>query len=978
MSPHFSPDGETIAFTWRHEGANDIFVVRAAGGAPVQLTHGPSTSAYDNLVTGWTPDGGSVLFLSHRNAALRKHFETYAVPTTGGLATPLGIDHSGLSSMSPDGARIAYDWSFRNLGGDRWKRYRGGQAGEIFIYDLLRRRLDRVTTWIGTDTAPMWWRNRIYFLSDRGPEQRLNIWSIDLDSRAVRQITHFMDYDIDMPSIGPGGIAFQEGGRVHLIDLPSETVHDVQITTSEPTIRPRKVVSGVNFLRLQDIASTPDFALGKSPRVAYVSAHGDLFAVGPDGSSVNVTRTAGVEEDHPSVSPDGKALAFITDADGEQQVAILPLNAASQPRTITHFQSGVLYTPLWSPDGRRLVVADANKRLWIIGAETGHVEQVASDPYAEIHDAAFSPDGQSLAYSTTRSNGNRAIHMRFLESGEDVVLSSPLESDHDPAFTSDGKSIFFVSARREYPFVSDRDHEGTIATLWSDGLYRALAPRGAHDRIEIFQTSAQEVPEKIVGGISNLAIKNNILFYHETALNGIDGKLPGQIDRLHAFNVTSVADQVISTEVDDYILSPDGTEALVASGDDLKLITIRNGLQRKTRTISLSKLKIQIDPDADHREMFEQAWRLDRDLFWDPKLNGVDWSAIHDRYALLVSRLRSQEDMTYLLGEMQGELSASHMFITPGPVDTGSPRTTTALIGVDFVLDSTSGRYRMAHIYRGDATRERFRAPLWNPAFDVQDGDYLLAVDGDQLQAPDDPYRLLTNKKGTLRLTVSRNPDGPARTIHVIPIDDESEIRKLDWIEINRTIVNKFSGGQIGYIYLSDFNELGSEDFLRQYYAQIGKGGLVIDVRDNLGGFASQWVLGALRRLQAGVFRNREGAEVALPESVSPRKIVTVTDIFSSSDGDQFPYYFSLWHMGPVVGERTWGGVRGIKGQWRLIDATAVTIPKDSLLTPDGDQIIENKGSEPSIAIDDNPAMRRVGHDVQLEKAVSVAQSMSQ
>lgn len=975
LSPHFSPNGDSIAFTWRRAGANDVFIVPTTGGVPVQLTHGPSTGAYDNLVTGWSPDGRNVLFLSHRAAALRKHFETFIVKVTGGLATPLGIDHSGLSSMSPDGSQIAYDWSFRNLGGDYWKRYRGGQAGEIFIYDLHRNKLSRLTDWAGTDTAPMWWQNRIYFLSDRGPEGRLNIWSIDLDSKKTRQITHFKDYDIDMPSIGPGGLAFQEGGRLHLIDLPSETVHDIQISTSELAKQSQTTVDGTRFIRLMDIASRPDFAAGDASGTGYISAHGDLFALRSSSTPTNLTHTSGIDEDHPAVSPDGADLAYTTDVEGEQEVAILHLNAPERPRIVTHFKSGVLYTPHWSPDGKSLMVTDTNKQLWLVNIKSTRAELIAHDPYGEIHDAAFSTNGQIIAYSTMRSNGNRTIHLRYLSTGKDIVLSSPLESDHDPAFTNDGKSILFVSARRESPFVSDRDREGTIATIGSDGLYLATVPRQDQDGAMIYQTSARTVNTKLSGGISNLIMKDNTLFYLETGLSTIEGNLPGQFSQLHSLSVKTRTDQVLARGADGYSLSPDGGTIFIANGDDLTQVKIRDGQQNQTKPVDLSLIKVELDPVANHREMFEETWRFDRDLFWDPKLNGVNWSMIHDRYARLVDRTRSQEDMIYLLGEMQGELSASHMFIIPGPTVANDRPSTTALLGVDFTLDPASGRYRMAHVYRGDGTRDRFRAPLGDPALDIQDGDFLLAVDGAPLRAPDDPYRLLMNKTGPLEITVSHTSNGPARAVQVVPVKDESEIRKLDWIEANRKMVDKLSLHHFGYVYLSDFDEFGAEDFLRQYYGQTIKEGLVIDVRDNLGGFASQWVLGLLRRPQAGIFQNREGAQITLPGAIPPRKLVTITDLFSSSDGDQFPYYFRLWNMGPIVGERTWGGVRGIKGPWPLIDGTSVTIPKDSLLTTNGAQIIENRGAEPSVEIDDNPATRRLGHDAQLEMAVKQLQT---
>ncbi len=353
-------------------------------------------------------------------------------------------------------------------------------------------------------------------------------------------------------------------------------------------------------------------------------------------------------------------------------------------------------------------------------------------------------------------------------------------------------------------------------------------------------------------------------------------------------------------------------------------------------------------------------------------MNGVDWPKMRDRYLPLAMKARSHEDMIYVLGELQGELSTSHMFLGGGDAGDPRPPATTALLGVDFTLDGASGRYRMSRIYRGDGSRARFRAPLGDPALGVSEGDFLLAVDGVPLRAPDDPYRLLADRRGRVTLTVAATASGSGRTIMVEPIDNETEVRKLDWIAANRATVSQLSAGRMGYLYLSDFNELGSEDLLRQYYSQTGKAGLVIDDRDNRGGFTSQWVLELLRRPQAGLFRNREGGVTTLPGAVPPPRLVTLTSIFSASDGDQFPYFFREWRLGVVVGERTWGGVRGIKGPWRLIDGTYVTIPKDSLLTRMGVSIIENHGAEPDLVVDDTPEDVMNGRDRQLERAIAL------
>ncbi len=963
MAPHFSPDGSSIAFTWRREGGSDVYVMPAIGGTPTRLTFGPTlNSSYDNIVTGWTPDGTKILFTSLRLSPAY-HYEAFEVSMTGGLATSLGLGPAGLSSLSPDGGEIAFDRTFRNLGGDRWKRYVGGQAPDIYLYNFSRKSLERVTKWDGIDTAPMWAGRRLYFLSDRDGNRRANIWVTDLDTQVTRQVTRFTDYDIDMPSIGPGGISFQQGGKLYLLDLPSETLHEVEVAVPADPRRALQELPAAKYLNRKD------FALSADGETAFFAARGDLFAVGTDGAAAALTRTPKSVEDHPALSPDGHTLAFITDADGEQQVATMPVGGGTV-RRLTRFKSGLLYAPRWSPDGKRLAVADGNHGLWLVEAGGDRSERVAQDPAAEIRDARFSPDGRWLAYSTERPNQLRAIHLRDLTTGRDAIVSSPMENDHDPVFSGDGQILFFLSQRHELPIVSDRDREGTIASLKSDALFMAPLATGAGAvDIDGLMARAVELPVQAAGGIADLQPRGRVLFYRATAASGIGGDLPGESSGLHSYDLDSGKDRTVAADVDGYVLSPVADKALLRGGGGWHVVDTGPGAS-SDKAVKLEAMRVTVDPPAEAHEMFEQAWRLDRDLFWDPKMGGVDWRAVHDAYARLVPLIGSHEDMIYLLGEMQGEVSSSHMFLGGGDRGDPRPQVHSALLGVDFALDVASGRYKFARIYRGDPSRPRFQAPLGDPALKVRDGDYLLAIDGQTLAAPTDPFSLLLGKRGAISLTIGQDATGPARVITVKPIDDEGEIRKLDWIDRNRALVDRVSGGKVGYVYLSDFEALGSEDFLRQYYPQTDRQGLVIDVRGNRGGFTSQWLLDLLRRPLAGRFINREGAVTPLPGAVAPRKLAVVTDIFSMSDGDQFPYFFRSWGMGKVVGERSWGGVRGIKGPWPLMDGTFVTVPKDALQDENGAWIIENRGAEPDILVQDGPGDLAAGRDPQLETAV--------
>ncbi|WP_093401048.1 LpqB family beta-propeller domain-containing protein [Sphingomonas sp. OK281] len=541
MMPRFSPDGRSIAFTLRQGGASDVYLVPATGGPATRLTHGPSYGRYDNMVSGWTPDGSRILFISARRARFHSGDTTaFSVAEAGGLADRLPIETAGLLSYAPDGHAIAFDRTYRTFGGDRWKRYVGGQAPEIYLYDFVSARQERLTNWRGADTAPMWIGRRVYFLSDRDAARRLNLWVTDLDTHLTRQLTHFADFDIDVPAAGAGAIAFQQAGRLWLFDLVTERLREVSVSfpTEARTVSP--VIAAGRYLRASDVAGEPDQALSTDGRTAIVSARGDLFALGADGTARDLTNMAGSDEDHPAISSDGKMLAFVGDVTGEQQIATMPV-AGGPPLYLTHFDHGTFYTPRWSPDDRLLAVADGEHGLWLIRADGGGARRVALDPFAEIHDAAFSPDSRLLAYSTIRPSQMRALHLLDLATDRDTIISSPMENDREPAFSADGRYLLFVSQRRELPVPSDRDRETDIATFASDGLYLAplaattrspFAPgrteAGAARGVDPAGLMARAVMVPVAPGrLSHIEIRGSRVFYRAAGIATIGGERQG-------------------------------------------------------------------------------------------------------------------------------------------------------------------------------------------------------------------------------------------------------------------------------------------------------------------------------------------------------------------------------------------------------------------------------------------------------------------
>ncbi len=982
--PRFSPDGRWIAFTARRAGGSDIYVMPAAGGQERRLTFRASRSVGDAEIVAWLPDSSGIVFLSSGQSPSSKIVRAFCVPVGGGWPQPLPLDHAGLLSFGPGGHVIVYNRIFRNAALP--KRYLGGQHETLATYDFDIRRLTPITDWKGTDTAPMWFRRTIYFLSDRGPGFRANIWAYDTVSKSVRPVTHFGDFDVDAPSLGGRSIVFQQGGGLYALDLPKETLRQLAVAVPDDGARtaPRTVPAAA-AARLVDPMHGIDDALSPDGAELAVSAWGDLFGLRADGTWRNLTATPGADEDHPSWSPDGRQIAFETDAGGEQQLAVRPV-AGGAERVLTHFPSGVLYTPVWSPDGTRLLVPTAAHELWLVPAGGGPARRIAQDAAAEIRDGVFSPDGQWVAYSTLRSSRQRAIHLQSLASGQDTVVSSPMESDRLPCFSANGRVLFFVSQRHEQPLVSDRDEESIIATLNSDGLYAATldpadpsplapprpgAPAPLHAELPGLMARAVALPVE-PSVIASLEVRGDRLFYETRPPQLIDGDLPGQVGRLHVLELATGSDRVIASGLDGHSLAAGGGAVAIRRDGAWRIAGTGPDPGPEAR-LDADGLRVRVDPRSAWQEMFRAAWRLDRDVFFSRAMNGTDWAAVRDAYAALLPRVGSEEDFLYLLGQMQGELASSHTFLLPGPGLDARPPVRTGLLGVDYALDAASGRYRLGRILTGDNSRAPFRSPLTEPGLGLHDGDWLLAVNGRELRAPDTPDALLAGSARQASITVASALHGARRTLQVAPLEDETTLRGVDRTACNRARVDRLSNGRVGYVALGDFVGTGWGEFVRQFYPQAGRDALIIDVRWNHGGFTSQAVLAVLRRSLAGVFVNRERAVSPLPVTVPPRDMVTLLNWGSGSDGDQFPYYFRQYGLGPLVGTRSWGGVQGINAPWQLMDGTALTIPKDALAAPAGRWIIENTGVAPDTVVDDRPDEGVTGGDVQLDTAVRVA-----
>ncbi len=1041
--PRFSPDGRWIAFTGNSQGSTDVYVMPASGGPARRLTYwsdvmtdAPLRWGPNNLVVTWTPDSRRIVFLSRRKAWNLWDSQLYEVGLDGGLPRALPLDRGGLMSFSPDGRRIVYNRIFTNF--RNWKRYDGGLAQDVYLYDFTTQRLQRLTDWKGTDTAPMWYHDTVYFLSDRDAARRENIWALDLATHALRQVTHFTDYDIDFPSLGDDGIVFQQGGWLYVLDLPAETLHRLSVSVADDGGRTgARVVDASRYLRDPDNAQLTDYDLAPNGRRALLVARGDVFSVAvAPGETRDLTATSDADEDHPACSPDGRWVAYTTDVSGEQQIAVRAAQGGPQ-RLLTHFASGYFYRPAWSADSARIAFSDNEHRLWYLavtgasvragaaaagaGAGAGAPMLVAQDLYQEMHDYSWSPDGRWLAYSLTDAAQQRQIWLYELATRRATRVSEPGSDDFQPRFDASGRYLFFLSSRQENPVLAENEFD--IADLKTTGLYVAtlqadelspFAPRApeaaagraaADDRasagvsvplhIDLLGLMQRAVPVPIPQAtLTGFDLRGSgigtQIYYQTQPPSTIAAPLANEPSDLHLYDLGARADSVLIHDITSYVVSADGTALMYrhdgTGGPFFYIVPAGSAAAHAAaaaRPLDLSHMRVRVDPRREWDEMFHSAWRLERDFFYRPQMNGVDWVGVRRAYERLLPLAGSRDDLNYLIGEMLGELGNSHTYVAGGDRGGGSGGGGTtpapgAYLGVDYGVDARTDRYVFSRVYAGDNTRPEYRSPLTEPGIRVHAGDELVAIDGQRVPIGRPPESYLLGKQGhTVRLTVAGQ--GGTRDVLVTPLDDELSLRAKAWVDHNRSLVDAASGGRIGYVYLGDTDESGMEAFIRQFYGQLDRQALILDLRWNTGGVADPLVLERLRRVLVGMTTNREGAALTVPQRLLAGPKVCLINEYTVSDGELLAYYFRQYGLGPLIGTRSWGGVRFYRGDWALLDGGYITIPETASYDLQSRWIIENHGVDPDQVVQDSPAQLLSGTDAQLQAAVNdLLQTLSQ
>ena len=1030
LFPKFSPDGKWIAFTGQYDGNSNVYVIPAEGGDPRQLTFLPDVTAVsermgpNNMVVDWFPDGKRILFLSRRDTFNTWFGRLFSVSVEGGLPERLPIDKGGLTSFSPDGTKIAYNRIFRNF--RTWKRYTGGMAQDIGIYDFKSQTYERLTDYPGTDTYPMWYGDTIYFGSDRGPEKRMNLYSYNLKTKQTRQVTDFKDFDVNWPSLGPDAIVFENGGYLYVFDLKTEKAH--KLTVSLPGERDLMRKRWVTVSKL-----ITDFDLSLDGKRAVFTARGDIFTVpAKEGSIRNLTQTPGIREKYAAWSPDGKWIAYLSDRSGEDELYLVPQDGMGKEVRITTDGKMFRLPPVWSPDSKKLLFADKDVRLFYVDIETKQPVLIDQGKYDDLTDYSWSPDSKWVAYAKAAENRYGVIYLYSLAERKSTAVTTSFTHSWNPVFDPEGKYLYFLSNRDfnevlgvyDFEFANPKATRVYAVTLRAD-LPSPFAPKsdeagakepeaaappkeeakaeakpGAREVPKDFRIDLAGIMDRVVAlpippaSMRDLNAAKDTVYYVTSPVAGLSGPLAGEATAIHAFDLKERKDAVVMAQADHFALSFDGKKLLYSApkgagggeeeeeeaGPGARTYGIIDAKPPEKEphkvgegALNLTTMRAEINPAEEWNQIFSEVWRQQRDYFFEAAMSGVDWNRERTKYAALLPHAASRYDLNYVLGEMIGELSTSHTYVGGGDYPNLKP-VSVGVLGVDFEAEAAHGLYRFKKIYPGENWQAALRSPLTEPGIGVKEGNYLLAVNGRALGAPRNPYELFVNTaEENVTLTVNDKPaeDG-ARNVVVKPMASEFKLRELEMINTNRRKVEEATGGRVGYIYIPDMSASGLNEFVKQYFPQIRKEGMIIDVRYNGGGFVDQLIFERLRRILVGMDSARNWESGTIPDNVFHGHMVCITNEYAASDGDIFTFYFKKYKLGPVVGMRTWGGVRGIRGYVPLMDGGYITRPEFAVYGLDSQWVIENRGVEPDIVVDNPPDLVMKGRDPQLEKAIEL------
>ena len=988
-NPRFSPDGRRIAFSENIEGNTDLYVVDIQDPIRRRITHHP---APDRLID-WHPIKDSLIYATSMTSESRRFNQLYTVSAAGGLPARIPLPYGETAALSGDGNSLAYT-AIRDtfdFGGRRdWKRYRGGQAPDILLYNLLNNSVRNITPHPAVDSVPMWRGDVIYFLSERGQNKRANIWAFDTTNKQLRQLTFFTRYDVRHPSIGTDRIIFQAGGRLYLLNLIDDTYKelDISIPGQEDALKDISVPVGHMITHMN---------LSADGNRGLFEARGEIFltSIKPGKKFINLTQTSGTAERYPSWMPDGKSFVYVSDKSGEYELYYRHADTDAVATRLTDIGGGYIYKPQVSPDGSKIAFIDNSMSINLYDMPKKELTQLDKKRWLKDGTAhrmleefrvSWSPDSRWLAYSRGMDNRNNAVFIFDTARQEIHQITSGFYNDYNPLFAPDGNYIYLLTSRNFEPVFSDLDpvwayiDSTRIAALPLrkdfPGPMNYYQKKGSGDRkrnsdlVMDFDAIERRMvflsPE--AGLYRNMRIAGNRLIYER--LSALDNS---NTPSLFYFDVTKNREYRITSDIENYAVSVTNNRLVIQHQDEFYVIPVRENSRLKNK-IAVDKMKMAIDKKQEWQQLLRDSWRFERDYFYDENLHGINWREMLSRYEKLMEGAASRFQAYFVIRELVTELGAGHMYVRPGkdpdkPIEKTS---NTGMLGINFTQDS--GYYRIGEIVDNGLHSSKLRSPLSVPGAKATAGDYILMVNGKSISADSDPWSVFSGLAGEkIILTLNDKPQlKGAWTISLEAMSPEQEylLRELAWIERNRTMVQGKSGGSIGYIYVPDTLAHGQNELMRQFRAQFSLPGLIIDERFNSGGALGDRFVELLNRPLYNYLSVRHGDTFHIPEISHTGPKAMLINGWSGSGGDGFPYYFRKAGLGPLIGMPTWGGLVGPSDYLPLIDGGGISAPPSRFFSTEGEWVVEGVGVYPDIQVEDDPVMLMQGRDAQIETAI--------
>jgi len=1024
-NPQLSPDGSHVAFSGQYAGNVDVYVVPSRGGEPKRLTWHPGADA----VQGWTPDGKSIVFASGRaTSAPSAAPRFWTVPAEGGVEEPMAIPRANQGKISPDGRYLAYrmptSWD------EHRRNYRGGQNKPIWVVDL--RTHDVITPeWKDSkEMDPVWVGSAVYFLSDRDGVS--NVWRFDPSSKALAQVTTFKDFDVkSLGSDGKSTVVFEQAGYIHELDAASGRTRRVPITATGdfPWMMPQ----------WKDVASRmTNLALSSTGKRAAVEARGEIFTIPAEKGDVrNLTNSSASAERAPAWSPDGRSVAYFSDRSGEYRLYIAPQDGLAKPREITIPDAANYFAPAWSPDGRKIAFQDTHFRLWVVDVATGQAKIADADKVYHGDRTivpAWSPDSRFIAYPKHLTSLFRALHVYEVESGQVRQVTDGLADVISPAWDASGKYLWFLAStdyglnssvldmsayekgvtrglyltvlaksdssplRPESDEESGRRGRDTDSTRQSPSPVSPVSPvvrdtsARARQRPVTVQIDWTGLQDRTIA-VQSIALRNyaqlkpgtagTVFFLEGVPPTGTGGQGGGAT--LHRYQLSTRRAQEFARGVAQYVVSGDGRKLLYRTGGggggananatpSLFLVDAAGAIPQPNTGRLNVQLRAYVDPKAEFAQIFAEGWRNQQYNFYVRNLHGTDWPAMRRMYEPMLADVRHRADLNYLLDNMGAELAIGHSYVRGGEMP-DVPDARGGLLGADFTVEN--GRYRISKIYTSESWNPELRAPLAEPGVNVSVGEYVVAIDGVELRAPDNIYRLLdgtANRQVVIAVNARPTLDG-ARNVTVVPVANEQGLRTRAWVERNRRIVDSLSNGQLAYVYVPNTGQPGYASFNRYYFSQQDRKGVVVDERFNGGGSAADYMVDILGRKFDGYFNNPAGDRVPFTSPATGiwgPKVMIINEM-AGSGGDLLPFMFKHRKLGPLVGTRTWGGLVATSDTPPFVDGGSMIAPRFGFIDAQGNFAVENVGVAPDIEVENYPKELIAGRDPQLERAVQEA-----